>query len=197
MSSTNISPYQNRGHYQLLQQAVSWQASRFSLFQVPNLSRRHPRRVGMRALRMSSCASLGFPRRTSISRDMGSATSRSVDRKLQRIWIPRSKMHNRPLKEFAKTYKIDKKRKWPLWPWLWPCDLEVIRVCWPCLYLPMIWIWWRSVVIKAVKSQFQCLTLDINYLTLRTKIQNSAALRFCVLPLRTYLCVFNTLQSKL
>ena len=34
----------------------------------------------------------------------------------------------------------------------------------------MIWIWWRSVVIKAVKGQFQYLTLDVHYLTLRAKI---------------------------
>ena len=57
-----------------------------------------------------------------------------------------------------------------MWPWLWPCDLEVVRVCRPCLYLPMIWIWWLSKVIKAVKGQFQYLTLDVHYLTLRAKI---------------------------
>ena len=90
-----------------------------------------------------------------------------------------------------------KKRKWPWWPWLWPCDLEVIRVGWPCLYLPMIWIWWLSKVIKAVLGHFQCLTLDVHYLTLRAKIQNSASCKFFLWSLRTYLCVFSTLLSKL
>ena len=96
-----------------------------------------------------------------------------------------------------KTRKIGKKRKWPWWPWLWPCDLEVNRGSWPCPYLPMTLIWWRLGVIKAVKCVFQCLTFDLHYLTLRAKIQNSAAWDLCVWSQRTFLCVFSTLQSKL
>ena len=65
------------------------------------------------------------------------------------------------------------KRKWPWWPWLWPCDLEVMSACWPCLYLPTIWIWWWSGVIKVVLGHFPSLTLKGQYLTLRAKIQNS------------------------
>ena len=60
-------------------------------------------------------------------------------------------------------------RNWPLWPWL--CDLEVIRVCWPCPHLPMIWIWWRSKVIKAVLGNFRSLTLNAQYLTLGAKMR--------------------------
>ena len=60
------------------------------------------------------------------------------------------------------------------------CDLEVIRVCWPCPHLPMIWIWWRSKVIKAVLGNFRSLTLNAQYLTLGAKIQNSASCNFCV-----------------
>jgi len=71
--------------------------------------------------------------------------------------------------------KNPQKRKWPLWPWLWPCDLEVNMGYWPCPYLPIILIWARSKVIKAVKSQFSSLTLDVHYLTLRAKIQHSAS----------------------
>ena len=60
------------------------------------------------------------------------------------------------------------------------CDLEVIRVCWPCPHLPMIWIWWRSKVIKAVLGNFRSLTLNAQYLTLGAKIQNSTSCNFCV-----------------
>ena len=58
-------------------------------------------------------------------------------------------------------------------------------------------IWWRLGVIKAVKCVFQCLTLNPWYLTLRAKIQNSAAWDLCVWSQRTFLCVFSTLLSKL
>ena len=93
--------------------------------------------------------------------------------------------------------KIVKKRKWPLWPWLWPCDLEVNIEGWSCPYLPMTKIWARLKVIKAVKSHFPSLTLDVNYLTLRAKIWNSASCNFCVWSLGAYLCNFSTLLSKL
>ena len=76
-------------------------------------------------------------------------------------------------------------------------DLEVNRGSWPCPYLPVTLIWWRLGVIKAVKCVFQCLTFDLNYLTLRVKIQNSAAWDLCVWSQRTFLCVFSTLLSKL
>ena len=61
----------------------------------------------------------------------------------------------------------------------------------------MIWFWWRSEVIKAVVGQFQSLTFDLHYLTLRAKIKNSAAWDLCVWSQRTFLCVFSTLISKL
>ena len=61
-------------------------------------------------------------------------------------------------RSLRKRVKIGEKRQWPLWPWLWPCDLEVMGVCWPCPYLPSIWIWWWSEVIKVTKCPFQCLT---------------------------------------
>ena len=60
------------------------------------------------------------------------------------------------------------------------CDLEVIRVCWPCPHLPMIWIWWRSKVIKAVLGNFRSLTLNVQYLTLGAKIKNSPSCNVCV-----------------
>ena len=96
-----------------------------------------------------------------------------------------------------KRAKSAEKRKRPLWPWLWPCDLEVDIGCLPCPYLPMTLIWARLKVIKAVKSVFQSLTFDLQYLTLRAKIQNSAAWDLCVWSQRTFLCVFSTLLSKL
>ena len=43
---------------------------------------------------------------------------------------------------------------------LWPCDLKVTGVCWPCPYLPTIAIWWWSKVIKVIKCPFQGLTFD-------------------------------------
>ena len=60
----------------------------------------------------------------------------------------------------------------------------------------MIWIWSILEVIKAVKSHFLSLTLDVNYLTLRAKIQNYASYNFCVWWLRTYIWVFSTLRQK-
>ena len=85
-------------------------------------------------------------------------------------------MPNRPIWTFdlGKYAKISKKRKWPSWPWLWPCDLEINRVCWPCLYLPTIWIWWPSKVIKAVSGQKTAKNgndlrdLDFDLVTLRS-----------------------------
>ena len=44
---------------------------------------------------------------TSTSRDMGSATTISVDSKSQHIWIPRSKMHNRPIKTVREKNRND------------------------------------------------------------------------------------------
>ena len=93
--------------------------------------------------------------------------------------------------------KSAKKRKWPWWPWLWPYDLDIGRVCWPCPYLPTMQIWSWSEVIKAPKCLFLSLTLNALYLTLRAKIQNSAAWDLCVLTQRTFLCVFIALLSKL
>ena len=84
-------------------------------------------------------------------------------------------LHLKLREEFAKTCENGKKRKRPWWPWLWPCDLEVMGVSWPCPYLPTMRIWSWSEVIKAVKCLFQSLTLEGQYLTLRAKIQNSAA----------------------
>ena len=49
----------------------------------------------------------------------------------------------------------------------------------------MVWISSRSKVIKAVKSPFLSLTLDVHYLTLRAKIQNSGSCNCCVWSLRT------------
>ena len=88
---------------------------------------------------------------------------------------------------------------WPLtpyiWPWFWPCDLEVVQGCWACPYLRTIWIWWWSEVIKVVKHPFQGLTFDPLYLTLWVKIQNSATLIFCVWSQGTFLCVYSILLS--
>ncbi len=78
-----------------------------------------------------------------------------------------------------------------MWPGLWPCDLEVMGVCWTCPYLPSILIWWWSEVVKAVKWLFQCLTLKGQYLTLRAKIQKSALCKFCGWSQRTFLCIYN------
>ena len=96
-----------------------------------------------------------------------------------------------------KYVKMAKKRQWPWWPCFWPCDLEVMGVCWPCPYLPSIWIWWWSEVIKVTKCPFQSLTFDPLYLTLRVKIQNSAAWDLFVLTQGTFLCVYMALLSKL
>ena len=93
--------------------------------------------------------------------------------------------------------KSAKKRKWPWWPWLWPYDLDIGRVCWPCPYLPTMRIWSWSEVIKVPKCLFLSLTLNALYLTLRAKIQNSAAWDLCVLTQRTFLCVFIAFLSKL
>ena len=103
---------------------------------------------------------------TSTSRDMVSATIGRQSRTPNK-WKPS---------------KIGKKRQWPLWPWTWPYDLGVVGVCRPCLYPPTIPIWWWSKIIKAVKCVFQGLTLKSQYLTLRAKNQNSAALIFCIWP---------------
>ena len=119
--------------------------------------------------------------KTSISRDMVSATKGRQSRTPNK-WKPS---------------KMGKKRQWPLWPWTWPYDLGVIGVCTPCLYPPTILIWWWSEIIKAVKCVFQGLTLKGQYLTLRAKNQNSAALIFCIWHLRTFLGVSSTLLSEL
>ena len=93
--------------------------------------------------------------------------------------------------EFAKMWKIDKKRYHPLWPWPWSDDLGTHMVCWPCLGLPTMYIWSSYLIIKGVKRYVKGLTFDLEYLTLRAKIQNSAAFRFCVWSFCTYLCVFS------
>ena len=94
-------------------------------------------------------------------------------------------------------WKIGKKRYHPLWPWPWPCDLDTAMVSWPCLGLPTRWIWWPNIVIKGVEWCVKGMTFDLEYLTLRVKIQNSAALRFCVWPFCTCLCIFSLLGWKL
>ena len=96
-----------------------------------------------------------------------------------------------------KCVKRQKKNRNDLGDLDWLCDLGVNEACQPCPFLLMTWIWWESSIIKAVKVQFQSLTLNVHYLTLRAKIQNSAAFRFCVWSLRTFLCVFSTLLWKL
>ena len=74
-----------------------------------------------------------------------------------------------------KYVKMAKKRKWPWWPRFWPCDLEVVQVCWPYPHLPTIWIGWWSEFIKIVKRPFQGLTFDPLYLTL--KVQRNIPVR--------------------
>ena len=51
--------------------------------------------------------------------------------------------------------------------------------------------------IKTVGGVRKSMQVGWGYLTSREKIQNSAALRFCVWLQRTSLCIFNTLLSKL
>ncbi len=71
-------------------------------------------------------------------------------------------------------WKIGQKCHPPLWPWPWPGDLDTGMVSWPCLGLPTRWIWWPNTVIKGVKWCVKGLTFDLEYLTLRAKIQDSA-----------------------
>ena len=94
-------------------------------------------------------------------------------------------------------WKIGKKRYYPLWPWPWPGDLDIGMASWPCLGLPTRWIWWPNIVIKGVKWCVKGLTFDLEYLTLRVKIENSAALRLCVWSFCTCLCILNLLGWKL
>ena len=148
--------------------------------------------------------------KTSISRDMGSATKAAL---ILNRSVVQFRILGRPT-DLSKSFLVIRLwlrfgellsnahfKVWPLtpyiWPWFWPCDLEVVQGCWACPYLRTIWIWWWSEVIKVVKRPFQGLTFDPLYLTLRVKIQNSAALIFCVWSQGTFLCVYSALLSKL
>ena len=99
--------------------------------------------------------------------------------------------------KFEEMWKISQKRYLPLWPWPWSGDLGTHMVCWPCLGLSTMYIWSSNLIIKGVKWYIKGLTFDLEYLTLRAKIQNSAAFSFCVWSLCTYLCVFSLLGWKL
>ena len=66
-----------------------------------------------------------------------------INSKFRRLWslriVPENisvRFEHSPMKTVGRNRKIHKKstknEKWPLWPWLWPCDLEVDIGSWPC-----------------------------------------------------------------
>ena len=147
-----------------------------------------------------------LPLITSISRDMGSATKAAL---ILNRSVVQFRILGRPT-DLSKSFLVIRLwlrfgellsnapfKVWPLtpyiWPCFWPCDLEVVQWCWACPFLPTIWIWWWSEVIKVVKRPFQGLTFDPLYLTLRVKIQNSAAWDLFVLTQGTFPWVYMAL----
>ena len=89
-----------------------------------------------------------------------------------------------------------------VWPWRYViigCDLDIgtHMVCWPCRGLPTMYIWSPYHILKGGKRYVKCLTFDLEYLTLRAKIQNSAAFRFCVWSFCTFLCIFNLIGREM